>query len=287
MSSCVLDAYAQALLHCLQRGSFPMSPLAITQPCFSECRDTQQGPVIILASGPSARDFPLEEFVSVPIITMNGAISRLLHTDIQPLFYVCTDRGFPRQQPELYEAGLARARHLALWPDEIARLEPSRRALAYPLRRAPVTCWRHLIGRERHQAMRSRNLLSKRCRSIGFSRDMSYGFFDARTVAYVCVQLAYHLGFETVFLVGVDLDGTARRFYDGETMKRSPCGLNDHFQTRIVPSFEVLQRAFRRAGRQVLNLSAHSRLPASVIPKADLGSLRRAVYGSLTGHGHL
>ncbi|WP_040259852.1 LPS biosynthesis protein [Pseudomonas massiliensis] len=263
-----------------------MSSLATAQPCFSACRDTRQGPVIILASGPSTQDFPLEEFASIPIITMNGAISRLLPTSIEPLFYVCTDRGFPLQQPELYEAAVARARHLALWPDEIARLAPSRRLQAYALRRAPATCWRHIFGKEREQAVRSRNVLSKRCRSIGFSQDMSYGFFDARTVAYVCAQLAYHLGFEKVFLVGVDLDGTAQRFYDRETRTLSPCGLNDHFDTRIVPSFEVLQRAFRRAGRQVFNLSARSRLPASVIPRADLGTLRRALYGSLTGHGN-
>ncbi len=243
-----------------------------------------RGSVIVLASGPSTQDFPVQEFSTVPIITMNGAISHLLDTAIRPLFYVCTDRGFPREQPELYQAALARADNLALWPDEIARLAPEQKAIAYPLRKAPTTGFKHLLGHDRDRATRSRNILSKRSRSIGFSKDMSYGFFDARTVAYVCLQLAYHLGFDKVFMVGVDLNGSAQRFYDDRIGKRSPCGLNDYFDVRILPSFRVLKRAFDGTGRQVLNLSTHSRLPTSVVERADLQTLRKSlVHQHATG----
>lgn len=245
--------------------------------CFSSCHNSCHGPAIILASGPSAADFPVEAFASVPIITMNGAIAGLLGTAIRPLFYVCTDRGFPEQQPGLYQAALDRAQHLALWPDQIAELTGAQAARAFPLTRAPMTRLSHLLGHEQHLAERSRNLLSKRSRSIGFSKDMAYGFFDARTVAYVCVQLAYHLGFEQVFLVGLDLNGSSGRFYERQGNACSPCGLNDYFHSRILPSFQVARRAFDRTGKRLLNLSTGSRLPASVVQHADLHTLRRAL----------
>ncbi len=207
---------------------------------------------------------------------MNGAIAALLHTDIRPLFYVSTDRGFCREQPALYRAAIARAQNLALWPDQIAELEPAYTERAYPLRKAPATGVRHLFGQDRELATRARNVLSKRARSIGFSKDMGYGFFDARTIAYVCLQLAYHLGFDQIFMVGVDLNGKAQRFYDASVPAPSPCGLDDYFHSRILPSFKVLKRALSTSGRQVMNLSGVSKLPGSLIQRADLSALRCA-----------
>ncbi|MGH8332573.1 MAG: lipopolysaccharide biosynthesis protein, partial [Pseudomonas fluorescens] len=60
---------------------------------FDECRNIQKGAVFIIASGASAKDFPLEKFADVPMITMNGAISMFSGTGIKPYFYACTDQG--------------------------------------------------------------------------------------------------------------------------------------------------------------------------------------------------
>ena len=83
-------------------------------------------------------------------------------------------------------------------------------------------------------------LWSKRARSIAFSKDLSQGFFDARTVAYVALQLAYHLGFDKVILVGVDLDQSSGRFYEKPGSVLSPCGLDQHYPTRILPSLKLM-----------------------------------------------
>lgn len=51
---------------------------------FASCRNIAQGSVFIVASGSSAKDFPIEQFADVPMITMNGAISMFAETDIKP-----------------------------------------------------------------------------------------------------------------------------------------------------------------------------------------------------------
>ena len=118
-------------------------------------------------------------------------------------------------------------------------------------------------------------LWSKRARSIAFSKDLSQGFFDARTVAYVALQLAYHLGFEEVLLVGVDLDQTVGRFYETEEGQHSPCGLDQHWDSRILPSLTLMARQVVNEHFHVYNLSAASRIPTELIPKVNLSEARR------------
>lgn len=66
---------------------------------FADVRNIAKGSVIIMASGSSAKDFPLERFAGMPVITMNGAISMFADTAIKPFIYICTDTSFPKQQP--------------------------------------------------------------------------------------------------------------------------------------------------------------------------------------------
>ena len=249
---------------------------------FAPLRNSQRGPVLLLASGPSAAELNLDAWQDVPIITMNGAIAKLSGSGIRPLFYVCSDLSFAEQQPELYECGLEQAQRLALWPTAIERLAESRQAKAHALRRAPSTRLEHYLGLERDQAERTLTLLSRRARDIGFSRDMDYGIFDVRTVALIALQLAYHLGFTRIYLAGVDLNARAPRFYEGSTDARSPCGLDEHLHSRILPGLKVMQDVMTAAGRPVFNLSRCSCIPAQLIPRADLAAVEAGWLGQRT-----
>ncbi len=242
---------------------------------FEACRNTQQGSVVILGSGVSAKDFPIAEFSSVPVIAMNGSIAMLDAVGLGPFFYLCTDRDFPRQQPELFATAVRTSAHLALWPEQLESLEVPPGTVCYPLSKAKDPGLADWLGARDGVYVRNRALWSKRSRSIGFSKDLSHGFFDARTVAYVALQLAYHLGFDDVLLVGLDMNQSAGRFYEREGQARSPCGLDQHWERRILPSLslmadQVLNRDFR-----AYNLSASSRIPDTVIPKISLSEARR------------
>ncbi|BBH46210.1 lipopolysaccharide biosynthesis protein [Pseudomonas sp. KU43P] len=244
---------------------------------FEACRNTQKGPVVILASGASAKHFPMEEFAHLPVIAMNGSISLTASCGVKPFFYVCTDKGFRKQQPALFAQAVRDSQRLALWPEQFATADVPSGTQCYPLRKAEIPgLFDSLRGRgENHVCNRA--LWSKRARSIAFSKDLSSGFYDARTVAYVALQLAYHLGFEQVFLVGVDLDQSVGRFYEheGAAGERSPCGLDLHWDSRILPSLTLMARQVVNEHFRVYNLSATSRIPPTVIPKIDLAEARR------------
>ena len=237
---------------------------------FASCRNIAQGPVIIVASGSSAKDFPIEQFADVPMITMNGAISMFADTDIDPFFYVCSDTHFRVQQPGLYALAMRRSKRVALWQPEV---EPPAGEM-YLLKKAhDLSLLGSLFNREPHHA-RSWALWNKRARSIGFSKDMQHGYFDARTVAYLALQVAYHVGFTKVFLVGVDLNQSAGRFYEHKHSIKSPCGLDQHYERRILPSMKLMARTVMGSRFEVYNLSQTSRIPLSLIPKVTAEQVR-------------
>lgn len=240
---------------------------------FETCRNIQSGAVFIVASGPSAKSFPIEKFAHVPMITMNGAISMFVNTDIKPCFYACTDRSFSEQQPELFRHAMTISQRVALWEDHArsSRARPAGRL--YPLTKAKRPSWLDSVLRRRRTLVINHPLLPRRKRPLGFSKDMSQGFFDARTVAYLAIQLAFHVGFSKVFLIGVDLDENAGRFYETQESKNSPCGLEQHYFTRILPSFELMSKKVMGDDFMVYNLSDISRIPDSVIPHVTLAGV--------------
>ncbi|NUU34868.1 lipopolysaccharide biosynthesis protein [Pseudomonas sp. C2B4] len=241
-----------------------------------ECRNIQKGSVFIIASGASARDFPLEKFAHVPMITMNGAITKFIGTGIKPFFYVCTDQGFSRQQPELFSEGMQLSERVGLWEDHIWHTTVRPRGELYLLGRAPKLSWRDFFRTDK-DLVRSRKLGNGRNRTLGFSKNLKRGFFDARTVAYLALQLAYHLGFTKVFLVGVDLNQAVSRFYEAPGGIVSPCRLDEHFHTRIVPSFEILSKYVMNKDFQVYNLSDISRIPEELVPRVEMDELDRLI----------
>lgn len=246
-------------------------PLAVHP--FNRCRNIESGAVFIIASGPSAKSFPIEKFAHVPMITMNGAISMFKDTDIKPYFYACTDRSFSQQQPDLFKHAMAVSQRVALWEEHArsSRVRPTGKF--YPLSKAERPSWLESALGKRSALVVNHSWLPTRKRPLGFSKDMSEGFFDARTVAYLTIQLAYHVGFNQVFLVGVDLDERSGRFYETPESITSPCGLDQHYFTRILPSFELMSRKVMGDDFMVYNLSEVSKIPDSVVPRVTLAQV--------------
>ncbi|XXE57316.1 lipopolysaccharide biosynthesis protein [Pseudomonas sp. R1-15] len=242
---------------------------------FSERRNIKSGPVFIIASGNSAKGFPLHEFPNVPMITMNGAISMFSQADTKPFFYLCSDTDFPLQQPDLFATAMQISENVALWEDQFDVVQSKPSGQAFGLKKAPRASIFSTFFNPQKSLVRPKSLLSKRSKDIGFSKDLTLGCFDARTVMYPALQTAYHLGFNKVFLIGADLNQAAGRFYETSESKRSPCGLDQHYDTRILPSLKLMSKHVVDDNFQVYNLSANSRVPAHIIKKISLDDVRR------------
>ncbi|MBO9551989.1 lipopolysaccharide biosynthesis protein [Pseudomonas sp.] len=248
---------------------------------FAACRGIAEGPVFIIASGASAKDFPMQRFANVPMITLNGAISMFPEQGPRPYFYVCTDTGFAHQQPDLYAKAVRLSQRLAIWPDEIESLPVPTKAQIFPLAKAARSRLYDMLFNPDPQVVRSRALWGSRSRSVGFSKDLSQGFFDARTVAYAALQIAFHLGFNQVFLVGVDLDQSVGRFYETSGQAVSRCHLDEAYERRILPSLKLMAEQVVDEHFAVYNLSATSRIPGAVIPKVTLDQAQAIILGSV------
>ena len=117
-----------------------------------------------------------------------------------------------------------------------------------------------------------------------FARNAAGRLWEGATVTYVALQLAFHMGFERVILIGVDHSFVSK----GEANKTITSQGDDpnHFAPNYfgkgfrwqLPDLETSERAYRMAkvayeadGRQVLDATVGGRL--TVFPKVDYASL--------------
>lgn len=102
-------------------------------------------------------------------------------------------------------------------------------------------------------------------RGVYWSHDPQLGLAPGGTVAYTAAQIAWHGGYRSLYMYGLDLTNSGR-FYNEE--KPQPQMLDKAFADVIVPAFELLVR--EAAGQlAVFNCNPTSRLPEKVLPKLD------------------
>ena len=116
-----------------------------------------------------------------------------------------------------------------------------------------------------------------------FSHDVRYRVWEGATVTNVCLQLAFHMGFEQVILIGVDHSFTSK----GEANKTVTSDGDDpnHFDPRYfgkgfrwqLPdldmseiSYRMAKESYKKDGRQILDATIGGNL--TVFPKADYDS---------------
>lgn len=117
-----------------------------------------------------------------------------------------------------------------------------------------------------------------------FARNVTGRLWEGATVTYVALQLAYHMGFETVILIGVDHNFVTKG--DANKTVTSQGDDPNHFAPNYfgkgfrwqLPDLETSERAYRLAraayeadGRKVLDATIGGKL--AVFPKVDYLSL--------------
>lgn len=246
-------------------------------------RNQQAGDCFIVGAGPSLAPIDLRLVADWPLVGVNGTIVKFRQDGVVPTIYLINDPDFYQHRFELVQEALASGATCflpfvglsiicerdpgLLAGVRVALLETINRRYYQP-RLAPAECDARCAEDPDlvlHPTVRGQEGL------VGFSRNLSKGMFGGQTVVYRGIQIAHHMGFRRVFLLGVDLgaQGNQVRFYETKEQAR-PSMLNLHYESYIRPSFEVLRTYCDRSGFEVYNCSLGSRLPDSLVPKISL-----------------
>lgn len=117
-----------------------------------------------------------------------------------------------------------------------------------------------------------------------FARNAADRLWEGATVTYVCLQLAYHLGFEEVVLIGVDhsfqtqgeanttvvSEGADPNHFDGEYFGKGFRWQLPDLQTSG-KAYRMAKQVFEDDGRKILDATIGGKL--TVFPKVDYLSL--------------
>ncbi len=241
--------------------------------------------VNIIASGPSIQQLSLLELLDTPTIFVNGSFSLTAHHNFTNIAgYVISDARFINHQPEILQqhytgqplyATLAVFEAMATTHPDIMRTYYHAMRVLYPVDRpwgvkSNKLSFNKLIFKKKrlNKKMPLSYFInhpsfiidsSHRTAEIGVSLNITHGFVEAGTVAYVATQLAFSRHAATIHLYGVDLlNSDQPRFYENKN-NSAPSTLSKVMRERIVPSFNLLGKTYKAYGVSVINHSPVSK----------------------------
>lgn len=237
-----------------------------------------QGPCWIVASGPSLADIDLQKVAQYPTISLNCAIKKFSAAKLHPSYCIIVDhRVFERQWDCVVESVRSGARcffnfeGLSIIAERAPELfkygniylieSVSRK---YGVARGSAKQYLEVFSQSQNILL-APDLLPY-CRSIGFSHDLQQGVFAGKTVATWAVQLAFGLGYEAIYILGMDLGGTGKAHFYADQHNPHPDFLR-YYEPHIRGCFELARQASEKTGVKLYNLSLQSALPAEIIPK--------------------
>ena len=97
--------------------------------------------------------------------------------------------------------------------------------------------------------------------NLGFSSHIFNAVFDYFTVAYVALQIAYHLKYKDIYIAGLDMNNFSQpRFYEDKENKQ-PTMLNQYLDVTL-PAFHTAASFLKSQKINVYNLSLESAVDA-------------------------
>lgn len=239
------------------------------------------GACFIVATGPSVAEVDLNLIASFETISLNCAIKKFNAENLKPTHCVIVDRrifenqwacvkdsvlsgancffsyvGLSRiceREPELLKYG------------NIYLIESISKKFGIP-RASQIECQYRFFNDPEIFVDES---LPELGRSVGFSSNLRKGHFSGKTVATWATQLGAGLGYNQIFILGMDLGGTGKFHFYADDSNCPPDFMRD-YEPSIRVCFEQAKRASLVEGFDVYNLSKDSTLPHEIIPKITI-----------------
>lgn len=249
---------------------------------------TMQGPCWIVASGPSLAEIDLRMIRQYDSISLNCAIKKFLDAGLRPTHCIIVDhRVFERQWQCVIDSihsgahcffsfeGLSiiaeRAPDL-LKKGNIYLIESATRKYGVPR----IGIKQSLQQFQQDEEIALAPDLLPYCRAIGFSHNLKKGVFAGKTVATWAVQLAFGLGYQAIYILGMDLGGTGKSHFYADKHNPSPDFLR-YYEPHIRGCFQLAREASEKTGVKLYNLSLQSALPAEIIPKISFNEAMQQI----------
>lgn len=175
---------------------------------------------VIMGNGPSLNEIPVSVLDQIPSFGVN-------YTPHQPTYFVCVDQTIL----------------LDHWKEIYDHAKNAKMAFLSAKMRGSSELY---------------DLTNVRLISIDTNAFKEEKYFSGMTVVYVCLKVAYYLGFEEVHLWGVDHSADWRHYRDDY-----PPGDTDRRQWRMdwmEYHYRLAQKVYNQAGRRIVNYSHPSAL---------------------------
>lgn len=233
--------------------------------------------LLILASGPSINQTDLSEFSAMHWCAVNGAVNVLPRYADKPLnYYVVVDQGFVVDRIQILAEVLKNpdvvvftnvfCMHLIVGLLDFENIKAQ--LVLLEDRQLPVYGCKMSAEQMRLQSKQADAALSwHETSDVGFSLDLKRGYISGGTVVYIALQIACYLGYQKVYLAGVDMKNFQQpRFYETATT-RLDTKLDLEFETLVYPSFALAADIYRRHNIEGYNLCLDSGLDDAIFPR--------------------
>ncbi|GAA5495479.1 hypothetical protein Rhal01_01654 [Rubritalea halochordaticola] len=233
--------------------------------------------VLLVASGPSARDYDWRNIGDSSIVAVNGSTGFLRGLGLKPDLWVTSDPDFNRTGTE----------HFLQNPD--LPLALTHRGLEALLDSHPETvlnrpmCLIERVNQWYGTASRTQLELEQINQEggqpfvfpegnseklkIGWSHRPEWGFFSGCTVVFAALQILVRLGARDIQIIGMDLGGAERNYTEQRT--RRPSELEAQRDSVILPAFSVMSKALAKSGVRIRNLSPVCPIQGDLVPGGD------------------
>ena len=242
----------------------------------STLRGSYNGRVLLIATGPSIKKIDFSSIPKLPTIGVNGAWS--LHKEVDFNIYIIVDMTFIDNRPEFLEKIIAKS-DLTLFTTMHGIIKIVDRFSMNNIKCKLVViedkCYKiyekKILSDNVKKTFTSHQdiLFLKNSDRIAFNYDIRTGVFDAGTVVYWSLQILAFLGFNKIYIAGLDMNNFSKpRFYE-TTDNMLPSFLNEKLHDIIIPAFTLASQALRNKNIEVINLSQDSAIPSYIFPKLD------------------
>lgn len=239
-------------------------------------KDSFDGSVLLTATGPSIKKIDFSTIPNITAIGVNGAWHLNEHIDFG--IYIIVDMLFIDSRIDLIKKIVSKE-DLILFTTMhgVVKLIDKLALINIKCKLAIIEdkCFQVYKPKVSSNAIHStfkaqtKIIFSQEKQNIAFNYDIRNGVFDAGTVVYWSLQILAYLGFNIIYIAGLDMNNfSSPRFYESPD-DMLPSFLDDKLHDTIIPAFQLARHALDNKNVEVINLSLDSAVPSNIFPKMD------------------